>query len=264
MTLNDPVLIAFGICFLAAMMTVVGSLAVMRAERSNPRVLAIGLGFAAGAMVYVSLVEILGKGLSAFGEVMHEKPAYIMTSILFFAGMAAVMMLDHILPNPHAGLGMRSEKKGDSPQLARVGLFATLAITAHNFPEGMATFFATLDDPAVGMPLAVAIAVHNIPEGISIAVPVYYATGSKSKAVMATAISGLAEPVGALLGYAVLAPFLSPIVYGWVFSMIAGAMVFLALDELLPAAKKYADGHDTTYAMIAGMGVMALSLILFK
>jgi zinc transporter, ZIP family len=146
----------------------------------------------------------------------------------------------------------------------RVGILAALAITAHNLPEGLATFFATLDDPLVGLPLAAAIAIHNIPEGVSIAIPIYFATGSKRKALMATVLSALAEPVGAIVGYLVLAPFLSPTVFGVVFGMIAGAMVFLALDELLPAAKRYARGHETVYGMVLGMAVLAASLAMFK
>lgn len=128
----------------------------------------------------------------------------------------------------------------------------------------MATFFSTLDNPSVGINLAFAIAIHNIPEGISIAIPVYYATGSKKKAILATLISALAEPAGALLGYSILSPFMGPTVYGSLFGIIAGAMVYLALDELLPAAKRYARGHETVYGMVLGMGVIALSLVLFK
>jgi ZIP family zinc transporter len=149
-------------------------------------------------------------------------------------------------------------------QLNRMGLLTALAITAHNFPEGLATFFATYDNPVVGMPLALAIAVHNIPEGVSIAIPIYVATGNRMQALVACGLSALAEPAGALLGYLVLAPFLSAWIYGAVFGVIAGVMVFLALDELLPAAKRYAEGHQTVYGMIAGMVVMAISLILFK
>ena len=128
----------------------------------------------------------------------------------------------------------------------------------------LATFLATLDNPAVGVSLAAAIAIHNIPEGVSIAIPVFYATGSRTKAVLATVLSALAEPAGALIGYALLAPFLSPTVFAVVFGMIAGAMVFLALDELLPTAKRYAVGHETVYGIVTGMAALAVSLILFR
>lgn len=116
----------------------------------------------------------------------------------------------------------------------------------------------------IGISLAAAIAIHNIHEGISIAIPVYYATGSRRKAVIATGLSALAEPSGAIIGYVLLAPYLGPFVFAIVFGMIAGAMVFLALDELLPTAKHHAKGHETVYGIIGGMGVIAASLILFK
>jgi ZIP family zinc transporter len=145
-----------------------------------------------------------------------------------------------------------------------VGLLAAFAITAHNLPEGLATFLATLENPTVGIPLAAAIAIHNIPEGVSIAIPVYYATGSRRKALLATFLSALAEPAGALIGYAILAPFLTPNVFAIVFGMIAGAMVFLALDELLPTAKRYAQGHETVYGIVTGMAALAASLVLLK
>src|SRR5690606_36457292 len=139
-----------------------------------------------------------------------------------------------------------------------------LAITAHNFPEGLATFFATLESPSVGAPLAFAIAIHNIPERIAIAVPVYFATGKKSYAFLASLLSGLAEPVGAVIGYFALANMLTHDTFGVAVGVIAGIMVFLALDELLPAAKRYSQGHETVYGLVTGMGSIAISLILFK
>lgn len=259
---TPTVWLALGITFAAAMATMLGSVLVWRAKVDNTRVLAFGLAFAGGAMVYVSLIEIWGKSRLAFAENLPANQAYMWATIAFFVGAILVALIDRFIPNPHA---MELPKGQISPQqVGRMGLFAALAITAHNFPEGLATFFATLDNPHVGAPLAVAIALHNIPEGISIALPVFYATGSRSKAALACLVSGLAEPVGALVGYLILAPFLTPFVYGWVFGAIAGAMVFLALDELLPAAKRYAQGHETVYGMLSGMILIAASLVLFQ
>jgi ZIP family zinc transporter len=264
--MNPDAFIALLVCVGAASATVLGALSVLYAKGNNPRLLAFGLSFAGGAMVYISLVEILTKSNSAFAEIFDEKLAYAAATLSFFAGVAVLVLIDRLIPNPHVHLSGSSLKTQeiDKNHLMKLGLLSTLAITAHNFPEGMATFFATLDNPAVGAPLAIAIAVHNIPEGVSIALPVYYATGSKKMAFLATILSGLAEPLGAILGYLVLAPFLSPVVYGVVFGMIAGAMVFLALDELLPAAKRYASGHETVYGIVTGMAALALSLVLFK
>lgn len=262
--MDHAVLIAFGACALAALTTILGSAALFNVKEPNPRLLSFGLSFAGGAMVYVSLVEIFVKSTHAFHQVFADKTAYSMATIAFFCGILLVILLDRLLPNPHNALESTEFEHDDKKHVARMGLMAALAITAHNFPEGMATFFATLDDPAIGAPLAMAIAIHNIPEGVSIAIPVYYATGSRKKAVLACTISAVAEPVGALLGYAVLQPFLSQAVYGWIFGIIAGIMVFLALDELLPTAKKYAKGHETVYGMVLGMAMLALSLILFR
>jgi zinc transporter, ZIP family len=260
---ETPVLIAFSVTLAAGLATALGSIIVFRTSIGNPRVLAAGLAFAAGAMIFVSLVEIFGKSQKAFGELYGEKGGMTAAILAFFAGVLLVIALDKLVPNPHRGLDTPHEDV-DAAKIGRVAMMAAIAITAHNFPEGLATFFATLDSPAVGAPLALAIAIHNIPEGVSIAVPVYYATGSKTKATLAAAASGLAEPVGALIGYLVLQPFMSPMVYGAVFGLVAGVMVFLSLDELLPQAKRYAKGHETVYGMVSGMALVAISLVLFK
>jgi ZIP family zinc transporter len=260
---SPPVLLALAVCSGAAAATILGSLLVIRANVSNPRMLAFGLAFSGGAMVYVSLVEIFNKSLISFTQEFGEKTGYTAATLAFFGGILLLALIDRLVPNPHAGMeGIGAHVHQE--RMKRVGLLAAAAITAHNFPEGLATFFATLDSPVVGAPLALAIAIHNIPEGVSIAVPVYYATGSRGKAVLASALSALAEPVGALLGYILLAPFLSPAVYGAVFGVIAGVMVFLALDELMPESKRYSKGHEAVYGLIVGMGAMALSLVLFK
>lgn len=256
---------AFGITLAAGLFTVLGSGLVMFSKTPNPRILSFALAFAGGAMVYVSLTEIFGKSSEAFAETHGEASGFAAATVAFLAGIAIIALIDRLVPNPHETLDARDPAFQESRRqhVARIGLMAALAITAHNFPEGLATFFATLESPALGMPLAFAIAIHNIPEGISIAAPVYFATRSRKKTVLACLASGLAEPLGAVLGYTLLKPFLSPAVFGSVFGIIAGVMVFLALDELLPSAKRYSDGHETVYGLTSGMAVMALSLVLF-
>jgi ZIP family zinc transporter len=260
---STPVLIAFAVTLGAGLATALGAISLFRTQHSNPRVLAFGLAFAAGAMVYVSLVEIFVKSQLAFAEAHGARTGYSLATLMLFAGILLVMALDRFVPTPHANF-QTATSPAEKDRIARTAFMAALAITAHNFPEGMATFFATLDNPSVGAPLAFAIAIHNIPEGVSIALPVFYATGSKGKATLAAAASGIAEFLGALIGYLVLAPFLSPTLYGVIFGMVAGVMVFLSLDELLPAAKRYSQGHETVYGMVLGMGLLALSLVLFK
>ncbi|MHC9086986.1 zinc transporter ZupT [Luteimonas sp. RIT-PG2_3] len=259
-------LVALAVTTAAGLATALGSLLVVTSKKPNPRLLAFGLAFAGGAMVYVSLSEILNKSIHSFTLAFGDKLGFTWGTLSFLGGVLLIVAIDHLVPNPHEGL------EADDPHLRehnpdyikRVGLLTALAITAHNFPEGLATFFATLENPGVGMPLAFAIAIHNVPEGIAIAVPVYFATNNKWYAFVACLLSGLAEPLGAIIGYTLLKPFLSEAMFGALFGIIAGVMVFLALDELLPAAKRYAKGHETVYGLVAGMGVLAISLVLFK
>lgn len=212
---------AFSITLAAGLFTVLGSGLVMFSKTPNPRVLSFGLAFAGGAMVYVSLTEIFSKSSEAFAEIYDKDHAFAAATMAFLAGMGGIALIDRLVPNPHETLDAQDPSFQESKRrhIARVGMMAAFAITAHNFPEGLATFFATLENPAVGMPLALAIAIHNIPEGISIAAPVYFATRSRKKTVWACLLSGLAEPLGAALGYLVLQPFLSPAVFGSVFGV---------------------------------------------
>jgi len=263
---SDNLWLAFSLTLAAGLATAVGSLLVLFSRRPNPRLLAFGLAFAGGAMVYVSLSEILNKSIGAFTQAYGDRLGYTYGTLWFLGGVLLVVLIDHLVPNPHDSLDKQDPAFHDHShtQIRRVGLLSAIAITAHNFPEGLATFFATLESPSVGLPLAFAIAIHNIPEGIAIAVPVYLATGRKSYAFGASLLSGLAEPVGAAIGYFLLADALSPATFGAVFGLIAGIMVFLALDELLPAAKRYAQGHETVYGLVIGMATIAVSLMLFK
>ena len=263
---TSSVLVALLVTLAAGLATGLGSLLVVFARGPNPRLLAFGLAFAGGAMVYVSLSEILNKSIASFSTAYGAKMGFTCATLAFLAGMVAIMLIDMLVPNPHDSLASDDPtlREHNRDYIRRVGLMTAVAITAHNFPEGLATFFATLESPAVGLPLAFAIAIHNIPEGIAIAVPVYYATGNKGYAFIASLLSGLAEPVGAAIGYGLLSSVLSEAVFGAVFGVIAGVMVFLAIDELLPAAKRYAKGHETVYGLVSGMGVLAISLVLFK
>lgn len=272
--MDNAVFAAFAVTIAAGLATLLGWLTVVRGSTANPRMLAFGLAFSAGAMIYVSLVEIFVKSQDSFASAAWfaggDQAAYAMATLMLFFGVGLVIALDRLVPNPHGQLDSNPNvastpnRRAPDPLLARAGLLAAAAITAHNVPEGLATFFSTLNDPGVGSSLAIAIAVHNVPEGVAIALPIFYATGSKSQALIWTLVSALAEPLGALLGYLVLGGDPNAMSYGIVFGMIAGVMVFLSLDELLPAAKRYAKGHETVYGMVIGMALLALSLVLFK
>lgn len=262
--MDSQILVAFLVTIIASLATVIGGVLVCFFKQPSPRLLSFGLAFAAGAMVYISLTEILNKSIESFSNIYPENVGYSFATFAFLGGLVLVLILDRVIPNPHDGLEEKSSQALNTKQIMRTGLLTMFAITAHNLPEGLATFFATLDSPTVGAPLALAIAIHNIPEGIAIALPVYIATQNKLYAVAASFVSGLAEPIGALLGYIFLAPYLNDLVYGIVFGIIAGVMVYLALDELLPTAKKYAKGHETVYGLVIGMSTLAISLVVFK
>ena len=180
--------------------------------------------------------------------------------------MLLIALIDKLIPseeNPHEVKLVEEEHKPPTKKLMRMGVFTALAIAIHNFPEGLATFVSALQDPGIAIPIVVAIAIHNIPEGIAVSVPIYQATGSKIKAFKYSFLSGLAEPAGALIGWLVLMPFMNDTIFGIIFAGVAGIMVFISFDELLPAAREYGEHHLSLYGLISGMIVMAVSLLLF-
>ena len=265
----NAVAFAFGLTLFAGLSTGIGSAIAFFAKKTNTAFLSIALGFSAGVMIYVSFVEILVKARDSLATEVGDVASHWYTTAAFFGGILFIAIIDKFIPaaeNPHEMHHveeMADEEAFKQAKLMRMGLFTALAIAIHNFPEGLATFTAALEDPALGVAIAVAIAIHNIPEGIAVSVPVYYATGSKRKAFWLSFLSGLAEPIGALIGFLILMPFMSPVVFGVLFTSVAGIMVFISLDELLPAAEEYGEHHLSIYGLIAGMAVMALSLLMF-
>lgn len=267
---TSAVLFAFGLTLFAGLSTGIGSALAFFSKRTNKSFLSIALGFSAGVMIYVSMIEIFFKAKDALCGELGEKSGYWVTVIAFFSGMFITALIDKMVPDfenphePHTVEDMSSAARQEhSGKLLRMGVFSALAIALHNFPEGLATFVAALKDPTLGVSIAVAIAIHNIPEGIAVSVPIYYATGSKKKAFGLSFVSGLAEPFGALVGYTILAPFMTDTVFGILFSAVAGIMVFISLDELLPTAREYGEHHLAIYGLVAGMAVMAVSLLMF-
>ncbi|MCL2814146.1 MAG: zinc transporter ZupT [Oscillospiraceae bacterium] len=263
----NNVMFAFLLSLMAGLSTGIGSLITLFTKRKNTNFLAMSLGFSAGVMVYVSLVELLPEAQGLLSAGLGDKIGQIAAVFSFFAGMILAGAIDKILPddkNPHEIRQLEKSKvtNGNQKKLMRTGIITAVAITVHNFPEGIATFVSALHDPSVAIPIVLAIALHNIPEGISVAVPIYYATGSRRKALIYSFASGLAEPLGAIAAYFILMPFLSENIYGVLFAMIAGIMVFISFDELLPSAREYGEHHLSIYGMVAGMMVMAISLVL--
>ena len=265
----ETVMFAFGLTLFAGLSTGIGSAIAFFAKQTNTKFLSVSLGFSAGVMIYVSFVEILAKARANLSFELGDRVGYWATVAAFFAGILIIAIIDKLIPsadNPHEIRrieDMATGSKLKNEKLMRMGMFTALAIGIHNFPEGLATFTAALTQPELGIAIAVAIAIHNIPEGIAVSVPVYYATGNKKKAFTLSFLSGLAEPVGALIGYLLLMPFMSPVVFGLLFAAVAGIMVFISLDELLPSAREYGEHHLSIYGLVAGMVVMAVSLLLF-
>ncbi|MFP3897201.1 MAG: zinc transporter ZupT [Anaerolineales bacterium] len=297
----NNVWLALGLTIFAGMATGIGSAIAFFAKRTNYRFLAISTGFSAGVMIYISFVEILSKGNEALAAAYGAGLGGWINVVSFFGGIAVIGVIDALIPeaeNPHEphtaearaalgeskastlatadvdpqhGEGVSETRAACHEELLRMGLFAALAIGIHNLPEGLATFLSALEDPTVGAAIAVAIALHNIPEGISVSVPIYYATGQRGKAFLYSALSGISEPIGAIIAYFALRVLIGgeggvmpPQVMGILFAGVAGIMVYISLDELLPTSRAYGEGHDSLIGLLAGMAVMALSLLLMR
>jgi len=296
--------LAIGLTTFAGMATGIGSIIAFTAKRTDYRFLSIATGFSAGVMLYVSFVEIFIKGADALIIRYGDYWGHWVNAASFFGGILLIGVVDNLIPaagNPHethseeeraplhdlsasfpgtpsahntangnASFGTHDHSMNHK-RLMRMGLFTALAIGIHNFPEGLATFLAALNDPSLGLAIAIAIALHNIPEGISVAVPIFYATGNRRKAFAYSLFSGLAEPVGAVIAFLLMRLFIGgdagvmpPQVMGVLFGVVAGIMVYISLDELLPTSRAYGRGHDSILGLIAGMLAMALSLLLMK
>lgn len=265
--IEQNVLIALLLTLFAGLATGIGSLIAFFAKSTNKKFLSFSLGLSAGVMIYVSFVEIFAQAQDLLVIEMGTMKGMTATVLCFFGGMLLIGAIDRLVPsfeNPHEARSVESmdaSPKRD-PRLMKMGVMTALAIAIHNFPEGIATFTSAVENPALGVAIAAAIAIHNIPEGIAVAVPVYHATGDRKKAFRLSLLSGLAEPIGAIIAYLILMPFMSPTLLGCVLAAVAGIMVFISMDELLPAAREYGEHHISIYGLMAGMGVMAFSLIL--
>lgn len=236
----DNILFAFLLTLGAGLCTGIGSFIAFFSKRTNIKFLSLTLGFSAGVMIYVSFIEIFPKAQEALISAAGEKNGTFFTVVSFFGGMLLIALIDKLIPNyenPHEmknieDVSEKTLKKNRS--LHRMGIFSALAIGIHNFPEG-----------------------------IAVSVPIYFSTGSKKKALLYSLLSGLSEPLGAIIGYLILLPFMNDLIFGIIFAGVAGIMVFISLDELLPAAEKYGEHHLSIYGLISGMIVMAISLLIF-
>lgn len=260
------VAVAFVSSALAGLATMLGALIVFVSKSDNKKFLSSALGFSAGVMIFISFMEMMPMAQENFMKTMADKNAQWMVLASFFGSMAVFGLISHLVPEADAPHDIKTEHEleAQSEELAleKVGLKSAIAIGIHNFPEGMVTFMTSLMDPAMGLSIAVAIAMHNIPEGIGVAAPIYFATGDKKRALWLTFLSGVSEPVGAILAYLLLRPFLTPALFGVVFGAISGIMVLISFDELLPASRAYGETHLSLLGLIFGMMVMGVSLII--
>jgi ZIP family zinc transporter len=259
----DNSLWALALTGLAGLSTGLGSLIGLGSSRDNRSFLTLSLGFSAGAMVYVSLVEILPKSRQVLAALLGPRGGYGAAVVAFFLGVGAMVLVDGWLPVHDASEALeQATSSGHRRRLLRMGLFAALAIAIHNLPEGLATFLGALSNPRLGVSIAVAIAIHNIPEGLAVSAPVYFATRSRWTAFWISFLSGVAEPLGGLLGFLLFRSFPNPLLFGLVFAAVAGVMVYVSLGELLPAARDYGAPHLAIGSLMAGMATMAFSLVL--
>ncbi len=268
---TETFLFAFGLTLAAGLATGIGGLMSFFTRTTNKRFLALSLGFSAGVMLYISMIEIYGKAEESLVDFLGKESGQWLTAGSFFAGFILIAAIDRLIPsgeNPHEirlveEMQIHPDKVADD-KLMRMGLVTALAVAIHNFPEGLVTFIAAVEDPSLGIAVALAIALHNIPEGIAVSVPIYYATGDRRKALLYSFLAGLAEPLGALAGYFLLIRLFGEALFGILFASVAGIMVFISLDELLPAAREYGEPHLSLYGLLAGMMVMAVSMLMIS
>ena len=287
-------IIALLLTLFAGMATGIGGAIIMFVKKFSPKYLCATLGFSAGVMILISLVELFQEAREVLSLEFGDKLGLLYTLLSFFGGMAIVALIDNFVPkenNPHEvnsmtiqvheeAVGERkailsfgeeapAADKGNSVpdnksgKLLRLGILSSLVIAVHNFPEGLATFISAIENPELGASIAFAIALHNLPEGIAVAIPIYYATQKRGKAVGSATLSGIAEPLGGVLGYIVLRSILTPSLLACVLALVAGIMVYISLDELLPTAENYGEHHIAIIGVISGMVFMSFGLLLF-
>lgn len=263
---------------IAGAATGIGGALVLFRKKLSSNFLAGALGLSAGVMIFISLAELYPEAQAKIIGTIPHGEAFVL--LAFFAGMGIITLIDFAIPeyeNPHEASGLSLDAKtpavdmlrqtGNEKALHRLGLMSALAIAIHNFPEGIATFVGALNDPQTGTGITAAIAIHNIPEGIAVAIPIYYATRSKGKALLLATLSGFSEVIGALLCWAFTAIFGIELtgggpVFPLILSAVAGIMIYISLDELLPTAEKYGKHHIAIAGVISGMAIMGISLLI--
>ncbi len=247
---------------LAGMSTLLGGFITFFVKRNNLRALSVGLGFSAGVMIYVSLSELMPEASMMLSSYYSIKISNAFAFLGFFFGIIIAVLIDYFIPDHIESDFLSTSKKCEKRRLIRrAGIITAIAVSLHNFPEGMATFLVSSEDIRLGIPVAIAIAIHNIPEGIAIALPIFHATGKKRLAIFYSFMSGIAEPIGGLIGVLLLKTVMPAQAVGLMTAAVAGIMVYLSLDTLLPLSREYGENHHVIIGIISGMLIMSLGLI---
>ena len=276
----NGILTALLLTLIAGAATGIGGAMVLFKKKISSNFLAGALGLSAGVMLFISLAELFPEAQAEITNISSIKFGKIYTVLAFFAGMGIIMLIDLLVPeyeNPHEASGLSLEEQtpavdmlshtASAKALHRLGLMSAFAIAIHNFPEGIATFIGALNNPEMGAGITFAISLHNIPEGIAVAIPIYYATRSKGKALLYATLSGFSEVIGAALCIAITAIFGVELtgggpIFPLILAAVAGIMTYISLDELLPTAEKYGKHHIAIAGVIGGMAIMAVSLLI--
>lgn len=267
MNIPNNIGLAFSLTMLAGLTTAVGGAIAFVTKKDNLKALSIGLGFSAGVMIFVSMVDII-PGSEKLLRLGFPHSFQWLVYGGFVLGLLISILIDYFLPdhidaeellNPDLP---EEEDKHRHYKLKRAGILTAVAICVHNFPEGMATFLTTTQDITLGFSVALAIAIHNIPEGIAVALPIYHVTGKKRYAMLYAALSGITEPIGALVGVGLFGIFLPQVLVGFLMAAVAGIMTYISFDTLLPLSKEYGSWHYTIVGIMSGILFIWMSLIL--
>lgn len=257
--------IALLMTLFAGLATVVGGFFTFFIKRDNIRGLSVGLGFSAGVMIFLSFTEIIKNSNTMLIKYFPHHSQWIVFAG-FSLGILTAILIDYFIPDhiEEDLFGPCDSCDHKHHRIKRAGLLTAVAICIHNFPEGMATFFVSTQNLALGFSVAVAIAIHNIPEGIAVALPIYHATGKKRLAIWYTFLSGISEPIGAIIGLVALNYFLPQGAIGFLFASVAGIMVYISFDTILPLSREYGDGHYSVFGIMSGILFIWVSLLLMK
>lgn len=253
--MNRHIGIALLLTTLAGLSTTIGSIFGIAMKKPSNRFMSFVLGFSAGVMIMVSFVELLQNSIESVG--------FLPASVGFLTGMTGMFLIDYFIPHEYIGQKDFSPTQVNA-RLRHAGILIALGIGIHNFPEGIVTFVSTLKDVKLGGMIAIAIALHNIPEGLAVVIPIYASTGSRKQAFLWSFFSGLAEPLGALMAGLILAPILTVSVLGWTLGIVAGIMIFISLDELIPLSRSFGEEHLPILGIILGMLVIVISLCILR